>query len=123
MNTNTNIKKTSASHVSKALRDECIQRSQVYQGKIVSESSRGFVAIGTGSGAVCVKWVMGGYRAHCAEARERQLEIRRHEMLKIKNILINKGYNVEEITERTWDGNPSATFGFFNAGEFRVTKK
>ncbi len=80
--------------------------------------SEGFEVITTGS-AVCVRY---NQRTAGLQSFESFLPTRTAKIAAIAELLAAKGYTVELITERVWDGNSSATFGFFNVGELRVTK-
>lgn len=111
--------KASASHISKTISDAGIRRSVWHRGKVCGGMSEGFEVITAGSGAVCVRY---NKRTAGLQSFESWLPTRTAKIAAITELLTAKGYTVELITERVWDGNKSATFGFFNVGELRVTK-
>lgn len=111
--------KASASHISKTISDSGIRRSVWHRGKVCGSMSEGFEVITAGSGAVCVRW---NQRSGGLESLESAQAKRAVKIAAIAELLTVKGYTVEIMTEKVWDGNKSATFGFFNVGQLRVTK-
>ena len=111
--------KTSASHISKALKDAGLRRSTWQNGKVCGGMTQGFETISTGSGAVCVRY----NKRTLGFGSDEQFKAERDAAIaKAIEVLTAKGYTVEVITEKQWDGNANATFGFFNIGNLRVTK-
>jgi hypothetical protein len=111
--------KASASHISKTISDSGMRRSVWHRGRVCGGMSEGYEVITAGSGAVCVRY---NQRTAGLQSFESFLPTRNAKIAAIAELLTAKGYTVELVTEKIWDGNKTATFGYFYAGELRVTK-
>jgi hypothetical protein len=106
----------SATSVSRFLNTLDIKKSVWRKHRVTGTYSEGY-KVSTSGNAICVTWKKNDWVNEWDEER------RIKNMKLIETALIAKGYKVQVVTEKIWDGNKQATFGYFYEGDLRVTKE
>ena len=105
----------SATSVSRFINTLGINKSVWRNHRVTGTYSEGY-KVTTSLHAICVTWNKNDW--HTSSCEERRIE----NMKLIETALIAKGYKVQVITEKIWEGNKRGTFGYFYEGDLRVTK-
>lgn len=105
----------SATSVSRFINTLGVKKAVWRKQRVTGTYSEGY-KVTTSLHAICVTWKKNDWvSAWCEERRVENMKL-------IETALIAKGYKVQVVTEKIWEGNGRGTFGYFYEGDLRVTK-
>lgn len=97
-------------------------RSELYKGRICKNRTEGY-EVSTAGDSICISFHMRTDASRSTVSYE--LAVARLDALRnrIATLLSSRGYSVEFIDDELWEPNQSATFGYYQSGDLRITKE